>query len=77
MVEYKLLKQRKYYSMSAYYTTYGIMAFKGEKLIRTVADISANKTAVEKLIEKFNEYELDPCHLTQAVEDYLYDLKID
>lgn len=77
MVEYKLLKQRKYYSISGCYTTYGIVAFKGEKLIRSIADISANKTVVERLIEKFNKYELDPCHLSQAVEDYLYDLSID
>ncbi|MBQ4129024.1 MAG: hypothetical protein IJD68_04545 [Ruminococcus sp.] len=77
MVEYKLLKQRKYYSISGCYTSYGILAFKGEKLIRTVADISANKTAVENLIEKFNKYELDPCHLSQAIEDYLYDQRTD
>ncbi len=76
MVEYKLLKQKKYYNNCGFYNTYGIVVFKNEKHVRTVCDISTNEEKVQMLIEKFNAYELDPEHLTQAVEDFLYDLEV-
>ena len=45
------------------------------KEIKTISDISDDKVAVEKLIRDFNNYELDICHLEQAVEDFLCDLE--
>lgn len=77
MVEYKLLTQTKYFGASNHCKTYGIIVFDDNIHIRTIGDISRNKTEVQRLIDKFNKYGLDPCHLTQAVEDYLYDLCID
>ncbi|MBE6825076.1 MAG: hypothetical protein E7513_07010 [Ruminococcaceae bacterium] len=75
MVEYKLFKQDKYYNNCGYYSTYGIIVFKDKKHIRTVCDISTNKEKVQKLVDKFNAYKLDPTHLSMAIEDFLYDLK--
>lgn len=77
MVEYKLLTQTKYYGSSTHYKTYGIIVFDNNVHIRTIEDISRNKNDIQRLVDKFNEYNLDPCHLSQAVEDYLYDLCVD
>lgn len=77
MVEYKLLTQTKYYGSSSYCKSYGIIVFSDNVHIRTVTDISRNKDDVQRLVDKFNKYKLDPCHLSQAVDDYLYDLCVD
>ncbi len=74
MIIYKLFEQTKYYSNSGHYTSYGIIVFDGDVHLRTVPDVSLNKAAVEMLVDKFNKYQLDPCHLSQSIEDYLYDL---
>lgn len=74
MINYRLFEQTKFYNKSGYYTSYGIIVFDDEVHIRTVPDVSLDKSAVQKLVDKFNKYELDPCHLKQAIEDYLYDL---
>ena len=59
------------------YTSYGIIAISGEKIAITIDDVSTDKTAVEKLINKFNTQKLSLCHLEQAIEDYLYNLEVD
>lgn len=74
MIKYKLFEQTKYYNNSGHYTSYGIIVFDDDVHIRTVPDISLDKSAVQNMVDKFNRYELDPCHLAQSVEDYLYDL---
>ncbi|MBQ8057364.1 MAG: hypothetical protein IJ275_03395 [Ruminococcus sp.] len=76
MVEYKLQTQTTLISDSTTLTSYGILAFCGKRLVATVKDISSDKSAVEKLIQKFNTHGLSLCHLEQAVEDYLYNLDI-
>ncbi len=77
MVEYKLFEQTHYYNNSGFYKVYGIIVFENNKHVRTIPDISKNKVVVENIIEKFNTYKLELCHLSQAVEDYLYDLSVD
>lgn len=77
MVEYGLLTQKMYNRACGFYTTYGIVAFEGEKRLLAIGDISVNKDHVESLIKKFNDSKLELCHLRQAVEDYLYDLCVD
>lgn len=74
MVEYRLLTQEIYFNSQGSYSSYGIIVFENNAHIRTIADISVNKADVEKLIEIFNTHQLAPCHLSQAVEDYLSDL---
>ncbi len=76
MVEYKLLRQEKYYNNCGFYITYGIVVFINGKHARTVCDITTNEEKVQKLVEKFNAYKLAPEHLTQAIEDFLYDLEV-
>ena len=72
MVEYKLFIQKKYINSSSHYNTYGIIVFENGRHIRTVKDVSVNKEAVIDLIDTFNKYGLELCHLNQAIEDFLY-----
>lgn len=77
MVEYILFTENKYSSGCGFYITYGIIVFEDNVHIRTVKDISADKEKVKKLIDSFNENELSPIHLSQAVEEFLYDFSVD
>ncbi len=77
MVEYKLNKKTVSGADGKNRIAYGISVCSGSTDIRTVSDISDDKLAVEKLIKDFNDYELDICHLEQAIEDFLYDLEAD
>lgn len=74
MIIYKLFEQTKYYNINGHYTSYGIIVFDDDVHLRTVPDVSLDKTTVELMVEKFNKFQLDPCHLSQCIEDYLYDL---
>ncbi|MBQ2971147.1 MAG: hypothetical protein IJO20_00960 [Ruminococcus sp.] len=75
MAKYSLLTQKHYDESIGDYISYGIICADNNNTI-TVADISVDKFAVEKIIEKFNIYELDVCHLYDAIEDFLYDFEI-
>lgn len=77
MVEYKLIKSDTCCDYCDYHSTYGISVYDNNKLIKSVHDISVDKIAVEKLIEKLNKHGLSLCHLSEIIEDYLYDLSID
>ena len=77
MVEYKIQSQTITLNDSSSFISYGIVAFCGKKIATTVTDISTDKTAVEKLVQKFNEHQLSLCHLSQAIEDFLYTLQVD
>lgn len=75
MVEYKISKKTVSDTNSKSRIAYGISVCSETKEIKTISDISDDKVAVEKLIRDFNNYELDICHLEQAVEDFLCDLE--
>lgn len=75
MAKYTLLTQKHFDESIGHYISYGIVCTINNNTL-TVADISVDKFAVEKLIEKFNTYELDVRHLYDAIEDFLYDFKI-
>lgn len=55
---------------------YGIDAFEGQQLIKSVANITDNKADILKLIEMCNELQLELCHLDDIIEDYLTDFCI-
>ena len=76
MVEYKIQMQTINVNNISY-ISYGIVAISGEKIVTTANDVSTDKIAVEKLVQKFNTHKLPLCHLEQAIEDYLYNLEVD
>ena len=44
--------------------------------LRTAEDLSPDREAVLRLVELFNEEELDPVHFDQAIEDFLIDFTV-
>lgn len=74
MINYRVFEQTKFYNNCGHYSSFGIIVFDGNVHIRTVPDVSLNKAQVQNMVDKLNKYKLDPCHLSQYIEDYLYDL---
>ena len=53
------------------YISYGLKAMQGRAEITFVSDVSVNKTFVEGLARMYTEFQLDPVHLLEVVEDAL------
>lgn len=76
MTEYRLFVHSMYDRACGFYQSYGISVFVDGQLTRIVKDVSPERDKVERLVSAFNDNALDPCHLTQAVEDYLCDYEV-
>lgn len=76
MIQYDLQIGHAYNSEYGAYVTYGITAFSRGKVICTIEDISLDKKKVEQLVKCFNEEQLSPAHLEEAIENYLYDFTL-
>lgn len=74
MAEYRLFVEKMYDRTCGFYETYGISVCENGIPTRIVKDISLDDQKVSSLVRAFNDEQLDPAHLNQAVEDYLYDL---
>lgn len=57
------------------YTAYGIEVvseYENKSIVySTISDISTEKIHVAEMVEKFNDFELSPIHLMDAIEDML------
>ena len=71
MAEYRIYIQSMYDRACGFYETYGISVFDGGVLTRIVKDVTPDREKAERLIAAFNEGDLDPTHLSQAIEDFL------
>lgn len=76
MVEYKLFIENKYDKIYGFYETYGIIALKNKVNIRIIDDISLDKDKVEALVNKFNKEHLEIEHLSQMIEEFLYNFTV-
>lgn len=76
MIQYDLQIGHAYNSEYGVYVTYGVTAFNRGKVICTIEDISLDKNKVEQLVKLFNEEQLSPAHLDEAIENYLYDFTL-
>lgn len=76
MIQYDLQIGHTYNSEYGAYVTYGVTAYFRGKVVCTVEDISLDKKKVEQLVKCFNEEQLSPAHLEEAIENYLYDFTI-
>ena len=58
------------------YTAYGIVVCSMEnnqrKEVLRVSDVSTDKEIVENLIDLFNKEQLEPVHIYDVIEDFLY-----
>ena len=75
MKEYRLFAQ-SVYDEAAVLETYGIMLCEDNQIVRIIPDISVDREKVGSLVSDFNRYGLEPEHLDQAIEDFLYDLSV-
>jgi len=55
---------------------YGITLSVGGFITRVIPDIGDDYDTIERLVQLFNDEDLDPVHLDQAVEDFLIDRMI-
>ena len=75
MTEYKLFTESMYDRIVGFYKTYGISVFEDGKLTRIIKDISLDRDAVERLICAFNDEKIEAVHLSQAIDEFLYECK--
>lgn len=76
MAQYELKIGHAYNDEYGAYVTYGVTASHRGKAIRTIEDISLDKKKVEQLVKLFNEEQLSPAQLEEAIENYLYDFTL-
>ena len=76
MIQYDLQIGHAYNSEYGAYVTYGVTVYCRGKVVCTVEDISLDMKKVEQLIKVFNEEQLSPAHLDEAIENYLYDFTL-
>ena len=76
MIHYEMFFEYKNDSKLGLYGTYGIAAFRDGKLMRIINDVSCDREKVTALTDRFNENFLEPEHLSQAVEEFLYDFEV-
>lgn len=72
MINYKLREDVLALNEQSY-KTYGIdvLDTKTKEILKSVEDISLDKSPLEELISLCNELELDTVHLEDVIEDFL------
>ncbi len=52
---------------------FGIMTLDGGNRREYMCDISKDCKSIEMLVDKLNEFHIEPSHLKAVVEDYIFD----
>ena len=73
LTEYKVYQDSEGDSAFHHRHTYGVALYQDGACQRVIGDISGDRKRLEKLVRLFNAEALDPVHLDQAVEDFLFD----
>ena len=73
VAQYRLWKTSEDSAPGGHPSRFGIALYVGEVPVRIIEDVCLDSDRLSGLIRLFNEEELDPIHLDQAVEDFLYD----
>ncbi len=76
MKEYRLFVQTMYDRSVGFYETYGVAVFDDGEMSRVVRDVSVERDKVEALVARFNREHLEPEHLGQAIEEFLFDFEV-
>ena len=76
MIQYDLQIGHAYNSEYGAFVTYGVTAYFRGKVVCTIEDISLDKNKVEQLVKCFNEEQLSPAHLEEAIENFLCDFTL-
>lgn len=65
-----------FYKINRNSDEYGVDAFDDNILVKSVCGITDIKSDAEKLVNLFNELEIELCHFEDIIEDYLTDFEI-
>ena len=71
-IEYKLYKGAAINEDGNALETYGIEIWNGERIEKSIIDISPYCDRVSLLINLCNELDLDPIHIYDVIEDYFF-----
>ena len=73
MTEYRIYKNNDEYADDDPSFPYGIALYENGIRTRLIGDLCGDRELLSRFVCLLNEEELDPIHLDQAVEDFLYD----
>lgn len=75
MIHYELFTaQRNDHELGAYETC-GVAVLLDGKTITVIEDVSPDREKLAALVKRFNEEQLSPIHLAEAIENFLYDFE--
>lgn len=79
MINYVVIKNNSENSKAIGNSTYGICAFIFRdglfEIVNCVYDISGDVVWLKSLADKLNQYDADPIHLYDIIEDELYSIR--
>ena len=76
MIHYRLFPERLCGEELGEYETYGIIAANDAGGLKIIHDVSCDRERAEALTALFNAEELDPIHLDEAIESFLYTFEV-
>ena len=55
------------------YISYDISAYDSfdRNIVQTIWDVTSDRNLALRMVERFNRYQLSPCHLIDAIQDML------
>ena len=75
MTRYGMFAEQKQNSGSGYYDTFGIVISERGEAVGFVHDVCADEEKLSDFITLLNTEHLDPVHLDEAIENFLYDFE--
>ena len=74
LTQYIMMPKLRYAREIGTYVSYDIAAYDGfaRDIVEIVPDVTADREVALRMCEQFNRYQLDPCHLLDAVHDMLH-----
>lgn len=75
MAKFGIFSERKQNSDHEYYDAFGIAVSERGETVGIVRDVCADKEKLTDFITLLNSERLDPIHLDEAIENFLYDFE--
>ncbi len=73
MFLYKLFEEALYSEETGEYSSFGLCVYRvsgeSEEKLLSVSDVSLDREFVEKLAKSFNDFQLSPVHIYEAIEN--------
>lgn len=71
--QYIMMPKIRYARDNGTYVSYDIAAFDcfARDIVAIIPDVTSDRSLALRMVGKFNRYQLEPCHLLDAVQDML------